>query len=160
MVEWSLRTKLLSISKDSVLQILFPPAPLSQRVVASLGQLATRLDFLADFHQAGFQLGHDRRTLCLAQRQASLRPSRSSRASSFSTAYNSPNRARISGAIRSSGDDFQSGIVSQTAADMSSTTDIHNAFTQLGVDLVAIALEFAAKTFQNSPWAILPAGPI
>src|SRR5258705_11973376 len=35
----------------SVLQILFPPAPLSDRIVASLGQLAAGLDLLADFNQ-------------------------------------------------------------------------------------------------------------
>ena len=57
------------------LQILLQPAPLSQGVVAGLGQFAARRDLLADFHQPGFQRGHHRHALGLAQRQASLRRS-------------------------------------------------------------------------------------
>jgi len=55
---------------SAVLQIRFPPAPLSQRRVASLGPLAPRLDWLADFPPSSFQLGHAGHTLCRAQRQA------------------------------------------------------------------------------------------
>ena len=40
---------------------------------------------------------------------------------------------------------------------MRPTTDIHNAFTQFGVGLVAIALEFATKTLQKLPRPIPPA---